>query len=45
MKKPRQKNVSALNSIVPMGPAAKADRKTYKVTLGHLKKGRRHGKI
>jgi len=45
MKKPKQKTVSALNSIVPMGPAAKANTKTYKITLGHLKKRRRNGKI
>jgi hypothetical protein len=45
MKGSKKKTISTINSIVPMGPAAKADRKTYKVTLGYLKKGRRHGKI
>jgi len=40
-----RKRISANNSIVPMAPAAKANERTHNVILGHLKKGRKNGKI
>jgi len=45
MNKSKRKTIPANNSIVPMGPAAKADKKTRNVILGHLKNGRKHGKV
>jgi hypothetical protein len=37
MIKKKQKTISPSNSIIPMGPASKADKKTKKTTLAHIK--------
>lgn len=45
MKNRKRKNIPPNNSIVPMAPAAKANKRTHIVILGHLRKRRKNAKI